>query len=128
MKPIEQVTKIAAQHIWTILPLTDSQNAPFRTLITVKIDGKNIPLLLIGTVQGADEKGAFMAILNPDSYLVEHANSTLALYENIFKKTVATHCDLAIFVWTDKYNKDGVSPRVYQYKALKSKPVDYIIQ
>ena len=128
MNTIEQIKKIAAKHMWDILPLTSNQNAPFKSLFTVNIDGKDLPLLLNGELQGTDKWGGGMAILNPDPYLVEHASATLAFYEPLFKKTVASHCDIAIFVSTNVLNKDGISPRGYQYKARKPKPVDFFIQ
>ena len=128
MNSIEQVKKIAAKHMWDILSLTSSQNAPFKSLITANVDGKDLPLLLNGELQGTGKWSGCMAILNPDPYLVEHATGTLALYEPLFKKTVAMHCDLAIFVSINVLNKDGISPRGYQYKARKPKPVDFIIQ
>ena len=127
MNTTEQVKKIAANHMQSILSFTKDHNAPFKSLVTVNVDGGDKPLLLLGMADGKAEKSYCMGILNPDSYLVEHACSNLALYEHVFKKTVAKHCDLAILVWVNPINKDGVSPRGYRYIAQKSKPVDFII-
>jgi hypothetical protein len=48
--------------------------APFKALITVEIDGEHKPLLLVGTVHSRVEDGSCIAILNPDPELIGMMN------------------------------------------------------
>lgn len=120
MNSTEQIRKIAAKHMWDILPLTTKKYASFKSLIPVNVHGEDDQLLLIGELDGTDKNGNCMAILNPDSYLEE--NATHELFDpTYYKKTVAKHCESSMYVWTNKINKDGVSQRSRQYKARKVK-------
>lgn len=127
MSTIEQVTKIAAIHMQSILSFTKDHDAPFKSLITVNVDGVTKTMLLVGMVKGVDQRACCLAILNPDHDLVEKATFKQIESESLFKETVPSHCDSARYVWTDRLNKEGVSPNGIQYRARKPKPVSYII-
>ena len=128
MNTTEQVKKIAAIHMQGILSFTKDHNAPFKSLITVNVDGENKTMLLVGKAQGAGQRANCLAILNPDHDLVEKATFRLIESESLLDETFPQHCDSARYVWTDRLNKEGVSPNGIQYRARKPKPVSYIIQ
>ena len=127
MNNLEQINKLSATHMQSILSFTTDHDAPFKILITVNIDGVTKTILLVGMVKGVDQRANCYAILNPDHYLAEHATYRLIESESLFKQLVPKHCDSVRYVWTNKLNKDGVSPLRAQYQARKPKPVSYII-
>ena len=113
----------------SILSFTKDHDAPFKSLITVNVDGEDKTMLLVGKAHGDGQRASCLAILNPDHDLVEKATFKLIESESLFKETVPKHCDLTRYVWTDKHNKDGVSPNAngIQYQARNPKPDSYII-
>ena len=81
------------------LPFTAHQDAPFRSLITFGIDGVNKTILFIGKVNGMDQRGHCLAILNYNNYLVEQASYKLIESKLFFRETVPKHFDLSIITY-----------------------------
>lgn len=104
----ECIKKIAIRHFLSVLPVSAAHQAPFKTLITIDVDGEQMPLLIVGTAHSAVEDGSCIAVLNPDPQLATKLSGSWGANTRIFKEAVAKKCDMAIALWIDAYKKNGV--------------------
>jgi hypothetical protein len=82
--------------------------APFKGLFTVEIDGEHKPLLLFGTAHSRVEDGHITAVLNPDASLVERLQGGCGYSAAILKEIIAKRCDAAVSLWIDAYKNNRV--------------------
>jgi hypothetical protein len=120
----ERVMLYAIRHFINILGMCADHQAPFRTLVTIEVDGEHKPLLLVGTAHGAVEDGSVIAVLNPDQELVDKLSGAWGCNSAIFREAVAQKCDLALNIWVDAYKQDGVCVMT-KYIARQAMPAKF---
>jgi hypothetical protein len=118
---VERVKFIAVKHFIAVLGSSADHQAPFKSLITIDIEGKHMRLLLTGTAHGVVEDGSIIAVLNPDQELVDKLSGGWGCNSAIFREAVAKKCDLALNIWVDAYKPNGVC-LITQYVSREPRP------
>ena len=102
------IQQAAMQYFLGILHSSAGDQAPFKGLITIEIDGERKPLLLAGTAHSRVEDGSCIAILNPDTELIVQVYGGLGGNPAAFKEVVAKRCDFALALWIEAYKDNRV--------------------
>jgi hypothetical protein len=103
-----QIQQAAVKFFLGILHSSAGDQAPFKALITVEIDGELKPLLLVGTAHSRVEDGSCIAVLNPDRELVGILSGSYGGNATVFREVVAKRCDLAMTLWIEAYKDNRV--------------------
>ena len=102
------IQRAAVQYFLGILHASAADQAPFKGLITIEIDGERKPLLLTGTAHSRVEDGSCLAILNPDRELIGQVYGGLGGNPTAFKEVIAKRCDFALALWIEAYKDNRV--------------------
>jgi len=119
-----KVQQAAQQFFLAILPASAGDQAPFKALITIEVDGEHKPLLLVGTAHSRVEDGSCIAILNPDPELIGLLNGGWGSNSLILKEAIAKRCDFALSLWIDAYKNNRVSV-VTKYENQSPAPAKF---
>lgn len=103
-----RIQQAALQFFLGVLYSSAGDQAPFKALITIDIDGERKPLLLAGTAHSRVEDGSCIAIVNPDPELIDQVYGGLGGNPGVFKEIIAKRCDFALALWIDAYMNNRV--------------------
>lgn len=101
-----KIQQAAVQFFLGILHSSAGDQASFKALITVEIDGEHKPLFICGTAHSRVEDGSCIAILNPDPELVGIIHG--GYLPDHLKEVVAKRCDYALSLWIEAYKNNRV--------------------
>lgn len=108
MDVVEIVKQAAVSFFRSILPFSAAHNGTFKALLSVRVGEEVKPLLLLGNAHSKIEDGHCIAVLNPDTDIVDSLIAGCAYSGGALKWNVAKRCDVALDVWIDVYKEDGV--------------------
>jgi hypothetical protein len=106
-----------------LMRYASEDNAYFKSIVTIAVDGSMKPLLIFGNAHGRVEDGHCTLVLNPRRSLISRLTPS-AYSEGLLKKIVSGKCDLMISLWFDHYKKTNRVGVLAKYKSSKSLPVE----
>jgi hypothetical protein len=124
----KKIQEVAVKTFLAIMPASADDDGAFRMLMTVKVDDEMKPLLLIGNAHGRVEDGHCLAVLNPDPDLCTRLVAGCAYTHGILREIVSTHCDLALFLWIDAYQKVKPVKVFTKYQAEAAMPAKFEVR
>jgi hypothetical protein len=99
------------------------EDGPFRSVMSVDVDGETKPLLLLGMTHRSFGDGRCTAILNPTPDILEKASPMVGYSKWDF----IGKCDMACYQWIITNGEPHVSGR-YTYKARKPQPARTVMR
>jgi hypothetical protein len=127
MKLEHQIADIAEAHHATALRWAPKNDGHFKSLVTVLIDDKVLPLLLVGNVHSTCEDGDCIAVLNPTKELAAALMPGVAYAPADLKKIAAGSCDCMVALFLDHYKKKKQTV-LGKYVAKTPRPVEISAQ
>lgn len=115
----KQLAALAFDTLRTNIKHTKDNHALFKALLTISVEGNQLPVLLVGAAHGLHEDGEAIAMLNPEPDLYEKIHGGTAYSGGLLNEYVSGKCDGMVHVWLDAYKKpenqesilDSYSPR-----------------
>lgn len=112
----DKVEKIMSHQYLCALKASPEEDALFRTLVDVRLDGTTKPLLMVGTTHPRFGDGSCIAVLNPDERLLHAIIPGCGYSSSILKWMVSGKSDLALQLWINT-NLGFRTTRGCQYKS-----------
>lgn len=80
-----------------------TDQALFKGIVTISVDGVAKPLLILGNAHGRVEDGEIILVLNPRKSLIPDLKPGVTYGKGGIKQLVASKCDQMIHLWFDHY-------------------------
>jgi hypothetical protein len=102
----EILIKTTLELFTTINKASPKMHGNFKLLITLKVDRKALPVLIVGTAHSKQEDGYAIVVLNPHPDLFDQIKAGVAYHEDHLKDKVKHKCDFMIQLWFDLYKRN----------------------
>lgn len=103
-----ELISIAKKAILDTLGAEKKDGGKINTVTKIELGGKIQQLALIGYVSHEIEDGSCIALLNPDTELLDVIEPNVGYSTTILKEIIAQKCDSMVQIWLDAYKEDGL--------------------
>lgn len=121
-----QVKEITVDIFNAFIKVNTNGHGIFRHLITIKVNGENKPVLIIGHANSEIGDGHCITILNPEKSLLDKVYVDCCYLGDLLKNVVRGRCDLMLELNIDTYKAIDVS-EVSSYKAKVHQPARFVV-
>lgn len=106
MKLENQIAEIAEAYHALLTRWAPMNNGHFKSVVTVSITNKPLPLLLVGNAQSNAQDGDCIAVLNPSKELASKLAPGVGYIFGSLQEMAAGNCDCMVYLFLEHYKEN----------------------